>query len=331
MKRQAKISVIVLTYNHEKYIKRALDSILNQKTDYSYEILIGDDCSTDNSWNILKEYKKKYPDIIRIFQTKKNMGATRNLYHLLKKASGEYIAQLETDDYWSDELKLQKQIDFLEKNREYVGCSHHCTVVDQKENPIERFNNAQKETYWNFCSAKFTLKDCEMGKYPGHFGTMVYRNIFLENRQDYRVIYRAHGMIGDRTIICLLSLAGDIYVLNDNMSCYRMIESNKAENWQSQARQKNKRYEEFHYICELEKYMNVHCERAVSMKTVRQEKIVCASVYMLDHFNCENFKVVLQMCLDNKSTIGAFVLACSSIFQKMFYRFICGEDRPVVY
>lgn len=331
MKRNVKVSVVVLTYNHEKYIKRALESILNQKTNFSYEILIGDDCSTDNSWNILKEYKKQYPEIIRIFQAKYNMGATKNSYHLFHKASGEYIAQLETDDYWTDELKLQKQIDFLEENRGYVGCSHHCTVVDQNEKTIERFNNDQKETYWNFCSTTFTLKDFEMGKYPGHFGTMVYRNIFLSPDLDYRILYQAHRIIGDRTIIGLLSISGQIYVLKDNMSCYRMIENNEAQNWQSQARQKNKRYEEFHYICELERYMNVNCERAVSMKTVRQEKIVCASVYMLDHFNYENVKVVFQMCLDNKSTIGAVGLACSSIFQKMFYRFICGEDRPVVY
>ena len=89
------VSVIVLTYNHEKYIKQALDSILRQKVNFDYEILIGDDASTDNTVKVLKEYKSKFPNIIKLFLNEVNLGATRNAYNLLVNAKGKYLATCE--------------------------------------------------------------------------------------------------------------------------------------------------------------------------------------------------------------------------------------------
>lgn len=96
------VSIIVLTYYHEKYIAQALDSILTQQTNLRYEILIGDDASGDRTPEIIAEYAKQYPEIIRPFFREENLGATRNSWELRQKARGKYVASLEGDDFWID-------------------------------------------------------------------------------------------------------------------------------------------------------------------------------------------------------------------------------------
>ena len=104
------VSVTVLTYNHEKYIARALDSILMQKGAFSFEILIGDDASQDGTVKILKEYKEKYPQTIRLFLNTRNIGATKKSYQLLINAKGKYLATCEGDDYRTEPEKMSDTI-----------------------------------------------------------------------------------------------------------------------------------------------------------------------------------------------------------------------------
>ena len=108
------VSVLCLAYNHEKYIKKCLDSILAQKTNFKYEIIINDDASTDNTANIIKEYEEKYPEIIKpIYQieNKYSKGEAIVEEYMLPKATGKYIAFCECDDWWLSDDKLQKQYD----------------------------------------------------------------------------------------------------------------------------------------------------------------------------------------------------------------------------
>ena len=117
------LSIDVITYNHAKFIRKCLDSILMQKTNFSFEVLIHDDASTDGTADIIREYEAKYPDIIKpIYQTEnqwqKNIGISKNFQH--PRIHGKYVALCEGDDYWTDENKLQKQVDFLEKHPEKI-------------------------------------------------------------------------------------------------------------------------------------------------------------------------------------------------------------------
>lgn len=114
------ISICMITYNHETFIAQALESILKQKGTFSYEIVIGEDCSTDSTRNILEAYKKQYPQIIKLLLHDTNIGMMENFIQTLQACSGKYIAILEGDDYWADPEKLQKQINFLDNNPEYV-------------------------------------------------------------------------------------------------------------------------------------------------------------------------------------------------------------------
>lgn len=112
------------TYNHEKFIAKAIDSALVQEVNFPYEIVIGEDCSTDNTRNIVIDYKNKYPDKIRLLLHQENIGMRKNFMQLLKSCSGRYIAELEGDDYWTSSQKLQKQVDFLDDNPEFSICFH---------------------------------------------------------------------------------------------------------------------------------------------------------------------------------------------------------------
>lgn len=129
------ISIIVLSYYHERYIAQALESILSQETGLSYEVLVGDDASGDRTPEILRGYAARYPDIIKPVFREKNTGANYNSVDMGRRAVGKYIANLEGDDFWLDKHKLQKQYDFMESHPEYSACFGKCMVVDENGQP----------------------------------------------------------------------------------------------------------------------------------------------------------------------------------------------------
>lgn len=137
------VSVISLTYNHAPYIRECLDGFLMQKTDFSFEVIIHDDASTDGTSDIVREYAGKYPDIIKpIIQTENQYSKHRDFNKILKfcfdRCKGKYIAFCEGDDYWIDPLKLQKQVDFLEKNPEYGMVYSDFNIKNQSTGRINK-------------------------------------------------------------------------------------------------------------------------------------------------------------------------------------------------
>jgi glycosyltransferase involved in cell wall biosynthesis len=124
-----KVSVPLITYNHEEFIARALDSVLMQKTNFDYEIVVGEDNSTDNTRNILIDYSKRYPDKFRLLLNEKNLGGHKNAAQTFSACKGEYLAMLEGDDYWTSPEKLQKQVDFLDNHPDCILCYHNIEVI----------------------------------------------------------------------------------------------------------------------------------------------------------------------------------------------------------
>lgn len=122
-----KLSVLMITYNHERYIREALDGVLMQEVDFDYEIVVGEDCSKDATRAILLEYAARYPGKFRLLLREKNMGAVNNFWATLLDCKGQYVALLEGDDYWTSPQKLKKQIAFLDSHHDYVGCFHNVT------------------------------------------------------------------------------------------------------------------------------------------------------------------------------------------------------------
>ena len=130
------VSVCCLVYNHEKYLRQCLDGFVNQKTNFKFEVLIHDDASTDSSAAIIREYEEKYPELIKpIYQTENQYSkkVKIGITYQFPRVKGKYIALCEGDDYWTDPLKLQKQIDFLEANPEYSFCCHRFKILKEAE------------------------------------------------------------------------------------------------------------------------------------------------------------------------------------------------------
>lgn len=120
------VSIVCITYNHEPYLRDALEGFLMQKTTFPFEIILAEDCSTDGTRKICKEYVARYPEKIRYIYRDHNVGYNENEYEAMCAAKGKYIAYCEGDDYWTDPNKLQKQVDFLESHPEYAVCWHRC-------------------------------------------------------------------------------------------------------------------------------------------------------------------------------------------------------------
>ncbi len=144
-----KVSACIITYNQELYIRQCLEGAVSQVVDFEYEIIIGDDCSTDNTKHICEEYSIKYPNLIRYIDRKDNLGVIGNWIATISECKGRYIALCEGDDYWTDPHKLQKQVDFLEANPEYVVCYHDCDIVDENNNKTSSsmLNEVYKKDY----------------------------------------------------------------------------------------------------------------------------------------------------------------------------------------
>lgn len=216
---EVKVSVICNAYNHEKFIKDALDSFLMQKTNFKYEVLIHDDASTDNTANIIREYEKAYPDIIKpIYQTENQYSKGVNItvaYHL-PRLKGKYIALCEGDDYWTDSSKLQKQFDALESHTGIDICAH--AVIEVKaatKKVIDKIAPSNKKTI-------FTTQEIING--GGGFvatNSLFYRRELLENQPEFRKYcpldysLQIHG-----------SLRGGMLYLPDIMSAYRFMVPN---------------------------------------------------------------------------------------------------------
>lgn len=127
--KKVKVSVCIVTYNHIEYIKKCLDSLVDQKTNFDFEILVSDDCSTDGTRELLTEYEKLYPNLIKVFLQSKNLGAQQNFIFVHQKARGEYIAHIDGDDY-ALSGKLQSQSDYLDQNTD-------CNIVWHRMNTLK--------------------------------------------------------------------------------------------------------------------------------------------------------------------------------------------------
>ncbi len=134
------LSVCIITYNQEKYIAQTLDGILMQHTNFEFDVVIGEDCSTDNTKNIILQYASQYPDKIKLLPRTHNFGVRKNFEQTLLACTGKYIAICEGDDYWTNINKLQKQVDFLEANEDYKICFHNTAIVYEDTGKSENAN-----------------------------------------------------------------------------------------------------------------------------------------------------------------------------------------------
>ena len=219
------ISIVVTTYNHEKYIAQCLDSILMQQTSFPFEIILGEDKSSDTTREICKQYAKQYPDKIKLFLRSRkdviyiNGNATGrfNFLENVKAAKGKYIALCEGDDYWTDPLKLQKQVDLLENKTNLIACHHWQKIAVEKEGAfIEK--DAPKNGHGYFAEKVATVKHIFNNQVRVKTRTLMFRNII--NAQFFPSwIYKV--AFGDVPLSYLLGQHGDFGFIDEEMAVYR--------------------------------------------------------------------------------------------------------------
>lgn len=210
-------SVMVITYNHESYIRQALDSILIQERDFPIEINIIDDASTDNTQTIAREYSQRFPGVVNCYFNEANAGhiATQlNTIRGFRTLRGRYFSLLEGDDYWTDSQKLKKQIAFLEDHSDFVACAHQTLkVFEEDSRPPEHFL-----PFKSFGRNIADIYDLISMSGAFHLSSIVYRNVFRQSPPA--CLYDPYSC--DMTINMLYGTFGKFYCLNDYMSAYRV-------------------------------------------------------------------------------------------------------------
>lgn len=233
MRAAVDISVAIITYNHKNYIEQALDSVLNQKTDCTYEIVIGDDCSTDGTAEIIGRYAEKYKNIIRTVKRNKNVGPTKNLYDVISSCKGKYIVFLEGDDYYTDIYKFQKQYDFLESNENIKACAHRLEIVDKTGNHL-LYTLSDLELNSFMTEKHFELYNTDML----HMNTIMLENFFIGDMEKYDIIYKSNYWSAHSLLLLMILNLTDIYVFSEPMSVWRQVNEVGATNYTSQASSK---------------------------------------------------------------------------------------------
>lgn len=212
------VSVMMATYNHEQYIAEAIEGVVNQQAVFPFELIIGEDCSTDGTRNIVLDYQKRFPHIIRVVFSERNMGAFNNTNRMFRKVRSEFVAWCEGDDYWHTSLKLQLQVDYLRMHPE-VSLVHtdydylvlnfgKWRLIDSKLRPRKKVVK-EGEVYGDLLKDMF-VRTC----------TMMGRTSLLEQHFNSELRSARHA-VGDRPLVLHLSRLGKIQYINKSTAVYR--------------------------------------------------------------------------------------------------------------
>lgn len=211
------VSICMITYNHADYIEAAIQSILIQKTSFEYQLVIGDDCSKDDTRAICEQYAQQYPQKIKLLPSDKNWGMMPNFIRTLQACTGKYIAICEGDDYWTTPDKLQRQVDFLEQNPDFVLHCHNAYILkgneqtDFSKGKLKNYNESHEIPVEELMSADIRLF---------HTATLCFRN-------DKSLIpnWFTNCINGDFPLMCILGAKGKIWYDKSHDAIYRIHET----------------------------------------------------------------------------------------------------------
>jgi glycosyltransferase involved in cell wall biosynthesis len=205
------VSVCMITYGHEKYIREAIEGVLMQECDFEVELILANDCSPDKTDDVIQDILKNHSrrSWIKYFNHKENLGMMPNFIDTLKKCDGKYVALCEGDDYWTDPFKLQKQVNFLELNPDFVLCFHQVYVLKTNGEIVDDFITKVPENYETI----ETL--ARLGNYV-HTPSVVFRNVINVFPFEFE-----NSPIGDFFLYMMLAEHGKMKYMDEKMSVYR--------------------------------------------------------------------------------------------------------------
>lgn len=212
------IDIAVVTYNQEKYISQAIESILNQECDFKYRIIIGEDCSTDNTYEICKDYANRYPDKIALLRNNTNLGLVKNYHNVFNHCKSKYIAILEGDDYWIDHHKLQQQYEILESN-DSIGLVHTGSYSlyengEMKKNHLSVPRNMlQGNIYESLLIKKNTISPM----------TVLFRKVLMDKYVDFDFFIREELKTIDYAMWLAISKHSEVAYIEKETAIYRFL------------------------------------------------------------------------------------------------------------
>lgn len=216
----ADITIIIPSYNKEKYIAQALDSVFIQETSYDYHIIVADDCSEDRTVEIVKEYQKKYPDKITLLTSDKNLKLFKNVLRAYEITKTDYFCVLDPDDYWTDKRKIQKALDFLEENKDYTIYATNTLILmpDGTNKDFSKRKNVTDSSFDDFLNGKAAL---------GHtlgstFRNVVFKNGIPEKMRNLECKTMEHSFRGDTFRSVLHLYYGKAHYVPEKDAVYRI-------------------------------------------------------------------------------------------------------------
>lgn len=213
-----KVTVVCRTYNHERYIRQCLESLVSQETDFNYEIIVHDDASTDATASIVKEFEEKYPNLVKPIYQKENQYQKKvDTYKewILPKSKGEFLAMCEGDDFWTDPKKLQKQYDFMSQHPEYSLCGHGAYYANEDGSLLSgRYFTAAEET-------KTIPTEEVLGGWKMATASLMYRKDLRAAATP--IPFKGDCPNGDFALAVYMALHGKVYYINDLMCAYRRV------------------------------------------------------------------------------------------------------------
>ena len=216
------ISIVCDVFNHEPYLRQCLDGFVMQKTDFPFEILINDDASTDKSVDIIKEYVSKYPSLFKpIYQSENQFSQGVGIWSNIQfpRATGKYIAICEGDDFWTNPLKLQKQVDILEADESLMACCTNSSLVDKEGTLIEE--KLSRPVVPDNREGKYTLREFFEQNHTYPTASMVFRRThFDEICEKFRKT--RNPFLGDWTLWIAILCFGNMYYLDEVTCAYRI-------------------------------------------------------------------------------------------------------------
>jgi len=205
-----KLSVAMITYNHECFIRQALESVLAQRVNFDYEIVVGEDCSTDGTRAILMDFYRRYPERIVPLLHDRNIGALRNFQATLAACRGQYLAIVEADDYWTCEDKLRRQVDFLDQHPDYAICCHRAQIRDETA-------GGRVDVIPFFAAGSYTIEDLIAFNFISTC-TVMYRWGSVGPLPDWFLDLK----LGDWPLHILVARSGKIELMDEVMAVYRL-------------------------------------------------------------------------------------------------------------
>lgn len=313
------LSVRLMTYNHEPFIAQAIEGCLMQKTNFPFEIVIGDDFSTDNTLAIAKKYEQENPEKIRVlkrtvgdeyWKKRQKIGRYQNFIDILENCKGKYIALLDGDDYWTDPKKLQKQVDFLEKYDEYSFCCHAFQKVNSNKSIIQDVNLEIQE---KFPSGLRICKDDIYNQWIAKSLTLVFKS------NDLKISLKNQIMLTDFILVYYLLKSKPGYWLNINAGNYRVHDSNIYFNLD------NLKKREFTYltlkVLARSNKDDLFLKKSRIISNQRILKFLVQPNRLEDIKFCKIISFSFKLLLNYENKIEAIKFLYKSIYKRLFNKF----------